>query len=169
MKLKFLLSLFFLTAFIWSDQIIKVAVVDYNQILSIYYRESQYVRQITEFEDDIKQEISDMDQEIKDLQSQLLDARRNGDEHLVLDLEDKVESKKDLLVDFIQVKRSQLEEMKNRMESELSVVDEIIDAMKYVAENNGYSMVFRKDDPSILWYSFDVDITQEVINYLMSS
>jgi len=149
-----------------ADQITKIAVVDYNQILSIYYKDSDAVRELNQFEEDIKEDVLRRDNEIKELESQLLEARRDGEERKVLTLESQISEKKNILVEFIKVKRSQLQEMKQSLESELTIVDEIAESLQFVAENNGFSMVFRKEDPSVLWYSYDVDITQEVINHL---
>lgn len=149
-----------------ADQITKIAVVDYNRILSNYYGESQEVREIAQFEDEIRQQIIILDSEVKELENQLLEARQDGDQREILDLEAAIEDKKNFLVDYIRVKRAQLEEMKRRLESELSVVDEILVAIQYVAESNGFSMVLRKDDPTVLWYSFDIDITDDVLNHL---
>jgi len=140
--------------------------VDYNQILSIYYKDSDAVRELNQFEEDIKTEILRRDSEIKSLESQLLEARRNGEERTVLSLETQIMEKRNILVEFIKVKRSQLQEMKRSLESELTIVDEIAEALQYVAESNGYSIVFRKDDASVLWYSFDIDITNDVIAHL---
>lgn len=149
-----------------ADQITKIAVVDYNRILSNYYGESQEVREIAQFEDEIRQQIIILDSEVKELENQLLEARQDGNQREILDLEAAIEDKKNFLVDYIRVKRAQLEEMKRRLESELSVVDEILVAIQYVAESNGFSMVLRKDDPTVLWYSFDIDITDDVLNHL---
>lgn len=166
MKRLFVLCVFMITPLLMADQITKIAVVDYNQILSVYYKDSDAVRELNQFEEDIKSEIIRRDSEIKDLENQLLEARRDGEERTVLNLENEIVDKKSILVEFIKVKRSQLQEMRRSLESELTIVDEIADSIQYVAENNGFSLVFRKEDPSVLWYSYDIDITQNVINHL---
>jgi len=151
----------------WADQITKMAVVDYNRILSLYYKDSRAVQEYKEYEESINQEAAEIAQEIQDLKSDLLDARQDGDERKVLNLEKEIEEKTNFLVEYVTVKKAQLAQMRDRMESELTVVDEIIDALQYIAESNGYSIVMRKDDESLLWYSYDVDITDKVITYLM--
>ena len=161
--------LLLLAAGLFSDQITKIAVVDYNRILSVYYEDSRYIRQITQFEEDIKKEITEIDRGIKQMEADLLEARRTGDDRKVLSLESSIEDRKDYLTDFIKIKRTQLAEMRDRLSTELDIVDELLDAMQYVAESNGFSIIFRKDDPSVLWYSYDVDITDAVLKYLMAN
>lgn len=166
MKKIAILFVVLIPALLGADQITKIAVVDYNQILSIYYKDSDAVRELSQFEEDIKEDILRRDNEIKELESQLLDARRDGEERTVLALESQISEKRNILVEYIKVKRSQLQEMKRSLESELTIVDEIAESLQFVAESNGFSLVFRKEDPSVLWYSYDVDITQDVINHL---
>lgn len=166
MKRIIVLCIFLVTQLLGADQITKIAVVDYNQILSVFYKDSDAVRELNQFEEDIKNDIIRRDSEIKELESQLLEARRDGEERTVLSLETQIADKKSILVEYIKVKRSQLQEMKRSLESELTIVDDIAESIQYVAESNGFSLVFRKEDPSILWYSYDIDITQNVINHL---
>ena len=43
---------------------------------------------------------------------------------------------------------------------------EILDAITYIAESEGYSMIMRTQDPNILWYNQEIDVTELVLERL---
>lgn len=43
---------------------------------------------------------------------------------------------------------------------------EIIRSVEYIAETEGFSIVLRKKDPNILYYNYEVDITNKVLQHL---
>jgi outer membrane protein len=59
-----------------------------------------------------------------------------------------------------------IESKKNTLLTSSDFSREIIKAVEYVAENEGFSIVFRKKDPNILYYNYEVDITEKVLEYL---
>jgi outer membrane protein len=56
--------------------------------------------------------------------------------------------------------------MKENYASSLSMTTEIYDAIVFVAQSEGFSFVLKKSDPSLVWWSPDVDITDQVLTRL---
>jgi outer membrane protein len=48
-----------------------------------------------------------------------------------------------------------------------SFLDQVYDEIRYIAESEGYSMVMNKNN-DIIWYSNTVDITDKLINNLLT-
>ncbi len=151
-----------------AENITKVAVLDYSRILSAFYKDSQAVRELEELKSQFQDESLKIQDEIKILDARKLDAENNGNNSLALELDNEIFKKKNYLRDYIRVKNAQLSEMNRSLSQNMTLVNEINEEIQYVAESNGYSLVFKKSDPSLLWWNYEVDITDQVIQRLMS-
>lgn len=151
-----------------AENITKVAVLDYSRILSAFYKDSQAVRELEELKGDFQEESLKIQDEIKILEARKLDAENDGDNSKALELDNEIFKKKNYLRDFIRVKNAQLAEMNKSLSQNMTLVNEINEEIQYVAESNGYSLVFKKSDPSLLWWNYEVDITDQVLQRLMS-
>ena len=151
-----------------AENITKVAVLDYSRILSAFYKDSQAVRELEELKSQFQDESLKIQDEIKILEARKLDAENNGDNSRALELDNEIFKKKNYLRDYIRVKNAQLSEMNKSLSQNMTLVNEINEEIQFVAESNGYSLVFKKSDPSLLWWNYEVDITDQVIQRLMS-
>ena len=163
------LMIFFagLTA-VTAETITKVAVLDYSRILSAFYKDSQAVRELEELKAQFQEESQKIQDEIKILDARKLDAENNGNNARALEIDNEIFKKKNYLRDYIRVKNAQLAEMNKSLSQNMTLVNEINEEIQYVAESNGYSLVFKKSDPSLLWWNYEVDITDQVLQRLMS-
>ena len=151
-----------------AEQITRVAVLDYSRILSAFYKDSQAVRELEQLKESYQEEIRRMTREITSLEDRKLEAENAGDESTALRLDNEIFQKKEYLREYIRVKGAQLSDMSNRLNQNLTLVNEILEEIQYVAESEGYSIVLKKSDPSLLWWNYEVDITEQVLQRLMS-
>jgi len=167
---KLALIVFLLTASmpLFSETITKVAVLDYSRILSAFYKDSQAVRELEDMKKKFQQEIDKIQGEINILEERKLTAENSGENSKALELDNQIFEKKKFLRDYIRVKNSQLTELNKNLSQNNSLVKEIIEEVQYVAESGGYSIVLKKTDPNLLWWNYEVDITEQVLQRLMT-
>ncbi len=151
-----------------AENITKVAVLDYSRILSAFYKDSQAVRELEELKQSFQEESQKIQDEIKILEARKLDAENDGNTSRALELDNEIFKKKNYLRDYIRVKNAQLSEMNKSLSQNMTLVKEINEEIQYVAESNGFSLVFKKSDPDLLWWNYEVDITDQVLQRLMS-
>ena len=160
------LVLFVFGGMLFSQQITRMAVVDYSRLLSVYYQDSRKIKEVNDFENEIIDELASIADEISDLEEKKIDAERSGDANAVLSFDEMIDQKKKYQQDYLRIKKTQLNNMKEKYASSLSMTTEIYDAIVYVAESQGFSFVMKKSDPDLVWWSPDVDITDAVLNRL---
>ncbi|MDC7224952.1 MAG: OmpH family outer membrane protein [Spirochaetales bacterium] len=161
-----ILLLFTLGGLLFSQQITRMAVVDYSRLLSVYYQDSRKIKEVNDFENEIIEELASIADEITDLEEKKIDAQKAGDETKVLSYDELIEQKKKYQQDYLRIKKTQLNNMKEEYASNLSMTSEIYDAIAYVAESQGFSFVMKKSDPDLVWWSPEVDITDAVLTRL---
>lgn len=163
--LTLILTLFALPVF--SDTVTKVAVLDYSKILSAFYKDSQAVRELEEMKTQFQQEIERIQKEVSILEERKLNAENSGNNSKALELDNQIFEKKKFLRDYIRVKNSQLTELNKSLSQNNNLVQEIREEVEYIAESGGYSLVIKKSDPNLLWWSYEVDITDQVLQRLL--
>jgi outer membrane protein len=151
-----------------AEEITKVAVLDYSRILSAFYKDSRAVRELEELKAQFQEESEKIQDEIKMLEARKLDAENDGNNSRALELDNEIFKKKNYLRDYIRVKNAQLTEMNKNLSQNMTLVSEINEEIQYVAESKGFSLVFKKSDPSLLWWNYEVDITDQVIDRLVN-
>jgi outer membrane protein len=110
-----------------------------------------------------------MTTEIDSLSKSRLDAETAGDNERVLRLEADIAKKTKYLQEYYRVKSAELEDQKKRMTQSSAFLQQVYDEIRLVAESEGYSMVLNlKESAGIVWYSPTVDITDLVIQNLMT-
>ncbi len=150
-----------------AEQITKVAVLDYSRILLAFYADSGEVRRIEAMKADFANEVRRLQAEILNLEEQKLEADSAGESSQVLQLENLIEAQRNHLQEYIRVKGNRIREAEAQMGSSESLAREILNEIQYVAESNGYSLVLNKADPDLLWWNYEVDITDKVLERLM--
>ncbi len=163
-----ILLLLFVAASATAAKLTMVAVIDLNQIVGDYFQQSSAWREIENLTEKTRENIEERKQEINRLKEKKLEAQQNEKEELVLSLEEEIRKKEEYLKEY---NRIMSERISNRKDSLLTSSDfsrEILKAVQYVAEQEGYSIVLRKKDPNILHYNKEVDITEKVLQHLRS-
>lgn len=147
----------------------QIGVVDLSKIISIYFEASYSVRELNDMQSKFnsgKQKILDG---IQHLERQKLDARNAGDQEKALQFDDQLSKQKKYLQEFIRIRTNQIDETRNTLLSSPTFLKEVAGAIAYVAENEGYSIVLKSDDPSIYYWNKEVDITDKVIARLRAA
>ncbi|ADN02069.1 OmpH family outer membrane protein [Spirochaeta thermophila] len=152
-----------------GEELITVAVVDINRVAMAFFRNSSAVREIERFKTEIQEEVNRLTAEIKALQEQKLQAQEAGNEERALTLDQQIYQKTQYLRDYYRVKTQQLEERQRKLTESSTFLQELKNALEYVAETHGFSVIFKSTDPDLLWWHKEVDITDLVIERLMGS
>jgi outer membrane protein len=145
-----------------------VAVIDLNQIVGDYFQESSAWREIENLTEKTRENIEERKQEINRLKEKRLEAQQNENEQLVLSLEEEIRKKEEYLKEYNRIMSERISSRKDDLLTSSDFSREILKAVQYVAEQEGYSIVLRKKDPNILHYNKEVDITEKVLQYLRS-
>jgi outer membrane protein len=156
-------------SFIFSQQDIpKIGVVDTSAIYTAYFAESRAIREAVEIQNDIEEESTRIRNEITVLKNQKLDAEQSQNTIEALRLTNLIAEKEQYLNDYIQIKSDRMEILLDNAALQSNLFTEIADAIRYVAFKEGYTMILEKQNPIFLYYSVEIDITDEVLEYLQS-
>jgi outer membrane protein len=154
---------------LFAQQLTRFAVVDLSRVYTSFFKESRAVRDFEEKSSRVQSDIDRMTQEIQSLKSQQVDAQMQGDIQCSLKLENDIYKKSEFLKDYYTTKTNELEDQKRRLAQDNAFLGQVQTEIQLVAESEGYSMVLSlKDNPGILWYSPSVDITDKVIQSLLT-
>ena len=166
--LLFLISLCFIFA-AEAQQITRFAVVDLPKVYVAFFRESRAVREFEERSARVQSEIDRMTAEIQNLRVNLVNAQAQNNQQQVLRLESEITRRSDFLKEYYKTKTAELETQKNALTRSGAFLEQVYDEIRFIAESEGYSMVLNlKENTGILWYSSTVDITDKLIQSLMS-
>jgi outer membrane protein len=152
-----------------AQQITKFAVVDLTKVYTSFFRDSRAVREFEEQSARVQADIDRMTAELQTLRSSQLDAEARGDQTRSLQLENEIYRKSEYLKQYYEVKTAELTDKKTKLASSGSFLDQVYSEIRYIAESEGYSMVLNlKENTGILWYSPTVDITDMLIQNLLT-
>jgi len=83
-----------------------------------------------------------------------------------LSLENKIQEKKQYYQEYVRIKGNQIQQAVAGLGSSSELAREILDKIQFVAETNGFSIVINRSDPNLLWWSYEVDITDLILQQL---
>lgn len=152
-----------------AEQITKVAVLDYTRILSAFYADSAEARRVEEMKTAFAQEVRRLQAEIQSLEELKLEAENSGNSRNALELDSRIQDKKQYYQEFVRVRGNQIQQASANLGSSNVLAKEILREIQFVAESNGFSIVLKRSDPDLLWWNYEVDITELVLKRLMSS
>jgi outer membrane protein len=166
----FLVLLFvFSSSFAWAQQLTTVGIVDIGKVTLAFYRDSQAVRELEEMTKRLQSELDAITAEINQLKDRQLVADRMGNRTLSLQLEEQISSKTNYLREYYRIKNAQLQERRNKLTESSAFLGELQQAIAFVAEDQGYSVILKSTDPNLIWWSKQVDITDIVIQRLLQT
>lgn len=149
-----------------AEQLTQIGVIDISKIISSYFEASYALREIDDMQKKFETDKAQIVAKIQQLETQQLSAQNEGDDQLALKLGDEIFKQKSYLQEFIRIRTSQIKTKRDTLLQSPTFLSDLVKAIAYVAENHGYSIVLRSDDPNILYWSKEVDITDQVINRL---
>jgi outer membrane protein len=152
-----------------AQQLTRFAVVDLSRVYMAFLRDSRAVREWEDASAQVQREVDRRSEEIQELQSRKVNAEMQGNEQEVLSLENQIYRRTEALREYYQVKTAELEDRRDRLSQSDSFLEQVYDEIRFIAESEGYSTVLSlKENSSILWYSPTVDITDKLIQNLIS-
>lgn len=151
----------------FADQGMKIGIIDLSQVYSVFFRQSEAVRNLEQLISSFKEEVENYEYEIHALELSWLAAVKAEDEKSQSALSQAIFEKEQFLADYTRIKKEQI---KNRRE-ELAETDEFyqhfIEVLEYIAEHEGFSFILRlQEDEGVLYYIKEIDITEKVIEEL---
>ncbi len=161
-----ILIFFIYVSFTSAEQIAKIGIINYSKIISAYSGDSRSLREIERMIKNYEDGVSSIKDDIYKLQERKLFYQNNNDDINVLKYEEKIEKKKEYLKEYSKLKRSKIEAKKNKLIQSAEFLSKILEKIEYIAESEGYSIIFNSKDPNIIWWSQTVDITDLVIEKL---
>ncbi len=154
---------------LWAEQITKVAVLDYSRILAAFYADSAEVRRIEEMKKAFADEVRRLQDEIQGLEERKLEAENRGDSRAALELDDRIQERKQYFQEYTRVRGNQIQRALTDLSSSNALAQEILKEVQFIAETHGFSIVIKRSDPNLLWWSYETDITELVLERLMGS
>ncbi len=155
------------TSFLLAEKLTMIGVVDLTKIVSDYFKESTAWREIDELTNKVDETTNEKMDEIRELQGQKITAENNNNDNLVLRLDDDILKKQQYLQEYHKIMSDRIASKKENLLTSSGFSKEIIETIQFIAENEGFSIVLRKKDPNILYYNYEVDITEKVIERLI--
>jgi outer membrane protein len=155
---------------LFAEQITKVGILDIETVYAIYFRESKAVKELQQLRADVLREINRIDEEILLLESQKLDAEGRGDGQAALRLDTEIFQKQQYRDDYRRIKMDQIRKRSENLYRSDEFLDELLEAIEYVAESEGFSLVLNSSgqfSQFFFFYTKEVDITEMVIQELM--
>ncbi len=152
---------------VFAEKLTMIGVVDLTKIVSDYFKESTAWREIDELTRRVDESTNAKMNEIRELQEQKIDAENRNNDNLVLRLDDDILKKQQYLQEYHKIMSDRIASKKENLLTSSGFSREIIETIQFIAENEGFSIIFRKKDPNILYYNYEVDITEKVIERLI--
>ncbi|MBN1518724.1 MAG: OmpH family outer membrane protein [Spirochaetales bacterium] len=156
-----------------AQQITRIGVIDLQKVYMTYYKDSQAVRAFEEDKQKVEAEIQRLGDEIKGLQAKRVEFQAAGDEEAVKTLDETIYKKALFLQDFIKVKQAELEDRSTSLTQSDAFGKLLYRTVQAIAEAEGYSLILSSKNAdnvgsTIIWFSSMIDITDKVIQALVS-
>ena len=144
-----------------QDLITRMGVVDLDRVVRAFFLESEAYRAYQARRAEVVAEREEIEDEIHLLELDLIRARQDGNRSLMLRLEQQVFDMKEHLSQYVRVMNDRLQRTYHELKTSDLFIGELAEALPYVAEELGYTVILDTDD--VLHWDTDVDLTDEVI------
>jgi outer membrane protein len=149
-----------------AEQLTTVGIVDINRIYNSFYRDSQAVRDLERVRREYQQEINDQVRELESLRDRRARMADLGNEGRVEELDEEIAEMQRFLEDLTQRRRRQLADRQDALMSN-EFLQQLQEAIQWVAESEGYTVVLRTDQQGLQWWAAEVDISDKVVQRLI--
>ena len=162
------LLVFFAASFLYAQQQIpKIGVIDYSRIVQRMMPSSDQIQEIKNIKQQIEDETASIENEIANLEKdkeKMENRRFFGDSSDSID--EQIASLRYYLQQFTDEKNKELEEKKALVPDTTEIISKIVAQIQFMAESEGYSIIFDSKDKNIIWWTHSVDITDLVMRKL---
>ena len=143
--------------------ITNVGLVDLQAVTTAYFRESTAVRDLYADRDRIAAQRARLEAQLIELEARRLRAEQDGRNQEALRIDDQIFTQRQHLRDFVSVMNRQLSQREALLAESDAFLGELADAIEYVAESRGLSLVLDKNNVTLLYFLPEIDITELVI------
>mgnify|MGYP006266275161 CR=1 FL=1 len=148
-----------------AEQLTTVGIIDISRVYNSFYRDSQAVRELEELRERYQAEIDREVQELEDLKDDLTEAQDDGNQTRIEQLQSRISRQRNYVEDLTRRRREQLQQRQQNLVSD-DFLNRLQQAIVYVAESEGYTVVIRTDQEGLQWWSPTVDISDLVLERL---
>lgn len=154
-----------LTAGLAAEQLTTVGIIDISKVYNSFYRDSRAVRELEELRERYQAEIDREVGELEDLKDDLAQAQDRGNQTRIEQLNSEISRQRRYVEDLTRRRREQLQQRQQNLVSD-DFLNRLQQAIVYVAESEGYTVVIRTDQEGLQWWSPEVDISDLVLERL---
>jgi outer membrane protein len=134
-------------------------------VYNSFYRDSRAVRELEELRERYQAEIDREVEDLEDLKDDLSRAQDRGNQTRIEQLESQISRQRRYVEDLTRRRRDQLQQRQQNLVSD-DFLNRLQQAIVYVAESEGYTVVIRTDQQGLQWWSPEVDISDRVLERL---
>ena len=139
----------------------KIAVINLEEIITtVFSGKSAAIQEIKKDKEDLQKNLDKMKENIMKLQEAKL---KTNDSNTKVSYEKKIEALEKEYADYYKLQSYNIQ--KKQKNALGSVLNEIREVIRKIAENEGYTLVLNVDTDGIIYYSVDIDITEKVKDY----
>ncbi|MBN2351691.1 MAG: OmpH family outer membrane protein [Spirochaetales bacterium] len=149
-----------------QQQITKVGVVDMNKVVNAFYTKSPAVKELMDYWTETETQLNKISKEITDLEALQAKAKNDQDDRAALEYEKKANERKEYQRDLYRYRKLEYDKKFEAVSKSSAFYGDILNVIERIAVRDSYSLILKTTDPAIMYYSKDVDITQDVIEYL---
>ena len=155
-------------AVVSAQQLTTVGIVDINRVYSAFFGESRQIRELERLRKEYQAEIDAQRADLENLRNRRVDARQSGNSTLESRLTNEIAELEREITDLARRRRNQLQARQSELLSDAFVRD-LQNAIEFVAESEGYTVVLRADSDGLQWWSPEVDISDSVLARLVAT
>ena len=165
---KHYLALFLIcvTGILSAQQYTRIGVVNIGKIYETASKDSPGVKELEEMKSDILKEVTRMSDELRVLEAKKQEATASGKELEVLSIDNEIQQKQNYQKEYVRVRQSQYNAKRDNLKQDTSFLSLVVQKIKEVSEIKGYTMVLRSDDPNLIYYNLESDITEDVLKQM---
>lgn len=152
-----------------GEMIPKAAIIDLERIMTVFYKESEPVRELEMLRNQVQDEINSLAAEINNLKETRVEALREENDDEAERLGSLILDREKYFRELYSSRQRQLNEMKENLTSNSDFYKEILKYVEFIAQSKGYTYVMKSSDPDLFWASPEIDITDLVIEYITSN
>ena len=155
------------SATVSSDQLSKIAVVDFQEIADNFPRSTPAYNKLLLLKSDYDVDLEGYRVELNNRKQELLEAKEEGNDLRIAEFERNVASYEAFIREWQEIKIEEIVIAQNEFLQGTDIALDILKAIEYVAINEGYTLVLDANaTTTVIWWSEEIDITDLVIQRL---
>lgn len=149
-----------------AQQFTRIGVVNMQRVYEVAQKGTPAVKELEELRLSIQKDVTRMSDELRQLEARKVEAKARGNDMEVLNLEAEIQQKQNYQKEFVRVKQAQFNAKRDELKQDTSFLQTVVQKIKEVSEIKGYTMIIRSDDPNLIYYNLESDITEDVIKQM---